>query len=217
MAIEQRKKFAQYLAAKTARRGHTNLVALQGDARLLAPRLFASGSLSAIHVHFPDPWWKRRHHGRRLVDDRMSVLLYRLLSPGGLFDFRTDVEEYALSAVERLEECGFTNECGPGRFAETREGESPPPARSAIWPPERRSGGSGCAADGTGSTVCFLQLGSGHGASDNHEQQNGEERPDASRERPGQQGGEPGDQGRVPRGEQESGHRARKDGAARKT
>jgi tRNA (guanine-N7-)-methyltransferase len=125
VAIEQRKKFAQDLAAKTERRGHTNLVALQGDARLLAPRLFASGSLSAIHVHFPDPWWKRRHPGRRLVDDRMSVLLYRLLSPGGLLDFRTDVEEYALSAVERLEECGFTNECGPGRFAETSEGEIP--------------------------------------------------------------------------------------------
>jgi tRNA (guanine-N7-)-methyltransferase len=125
VAIEQRKKFAADLAAKAEGRGHRNLLALQGDARLLAPRLFAAGTLAAIHVHFPDPWWKRRHHGRRLVDDRMSVLLLALLAPGGLLDFRTDVEAYALGAVERLEEAGFRNEAGPGRFAEMPPGEIP--------------------------------------------------------------------------------------------
>jgi tRNA (guanine-N7-)-methyltransferase len=125
VAIEQRKKFAEDLAAKAARRGHRNLLVLHGDARLLAPRLFAAGSLAAVHVHFPDPWWKRRHHGRRLVDDRMSVLLRALLVPGGLLDFRTDVEEYALGAVERLEAVGLRNEAGPRRFAEPLPGELP--------------------------------------------------------------------------------------------
>jgi tRNA (guanine-N7-)-methyltransferase len=125
VAIEQRKKFAADLAAKAKRRGCDNLLVLVGDARLLAPRLFAAGSLAAIHVHFPDPWWKRRHHGRRLVDDRMSVLLRALLAPGGLLDFRTDVEEYALGAAERLLEAGFRNEAGPGRFAPAKEGEIP--------------------------------------------------------------------------------------------
>ena len=115
VAIEQRKKFAEIVAGKAERRGHRNLLVVQGDARLLAPRLFARGSLAAIHVHFPDPWWKRRHHGRRLVDDRMSLLLRRLLAPGGLLDFRTDVEEYAAGAAERLEAAGFRNEEGPGR------------------------------------------------------------------------------------------------------
>lgn len=125
VAIEQRKKFAQDLAARAARRGLANLLVLQGDARLLAPRLFAAGSLAAIHVHFPDPWWKRRHHRRRLVDDRMSTLLRGLLAPGGLLDFRTDVERYALEAVVRLEEAGFENELGPGRFATRAEDELP--------------------------------------------------------------------------------------------
>ncbi len=125
VAIEQRKKFAEAIAGKAERRGHSRLLALYGDARILAPRLFAAGSLAAIHVHFPDPWWKRRHHVRRLVDDRTSLLLRALLRPGGLLDFRTDVEAYALGAVERLEEAGFRNEAGPGRFSEPTPDELP--------------------------------------------------------------------------------------------
>ncbi|ABC83551.1 tRNA (guanosine(46)-N7)-methyltransferase TrmB [Anaeromyxobacter dehalogenans] len=125
VGIEQRRKFAAELAAKGARHGLSNLLVLNGDARLLAPRLFAAGSLAAIHVHFPDPWWKRRHHRRRLVDDRMSALLLGLLAPGGVLDFRTDVERYAREAVVRLEEVGFRNAAGPGRFAEAAPDEIP--------------------------------------------------------------------------------------------
>ena len=125
VGVEQRKKFAAELAAKAAERGLSNLVVLQGDARVLAPRLFPAGSLAAIHVHFPDPWWKRRHVHRRLVDDRMSSLLLGLLQPGGLLDFRTDVERYALDAAPRLEEVGFENEAGPGRFCEAPPDEIP--------------------------------------------------------------------------------------------
>lgn len=118
VAIEQRRKFAEDLAARARSRGLSNLVAIQGDARLLAPRLFRQGSLRAVHVHVPDPWWKRRHRGRRLVDDGMGVLLRRLLAPGGVLDFRTDVEAYAREAAPRLEAAGFENPSGPGRFAE---------------------------------------------------------------------------------------------------
>ncbi len=125
VAIEQRRKFADDVAAKATRRALGNLVVINGDARLLAPRLFAARSLAAIHVHFPDPWWKRRHERRRLVDDGMSQLLFGLLAPGGLLDFRTDVERYALEAIERLEAAGFVNEAGPGRFAERDPGDIP--------------------------------------------------------------------------------------------
>jgi tRNA (guanine-N7-)-methyltransferase len=125
VAVEQRKKFAADLRERASARGHRNLVVLTGDARLLAPRLFPEGSLSAVHVHFPDPWWKRRHERRRLVDDGMSTLILRLLRPGGLLDFRTDVERYARDAVVRLEEAGFENALGPGRFAERDPDEIP--------------------------------------------------------------------------------------------
>jgi tRNA (guanine-N7-)-methyltransferase len=125
VAVEQRKKFAADLEARALRRKLGNLVVLIGDARLLAPRIFRAGSLAAVHVHFPDPWWKRKHERRRLVDDGMSTLMLRLLRPGGLLDFRTDVERYAEDAVVRLEEAGFENERGPGRFSEHDPGEIP--------------------------------------------------------------------------------------------
>ncbi len=125
IAIEQRRKFAAGVAAKAARRALTNLLTLQGDARLLAPRLVAAGSLAAIHVHFPDPWWKRRHRRRRLVDDGMSLLLLRLLTPGGVLDLRTDVERYAHEARDRLESVGFRNAAGAGKFAEPDPQEIP--------------------------------------------------------------------------------------------
>jgi tRNA (guanine-N7-)-methyltransferase len=125
VAIEQRRSFAEAIRAKAEQRGHENLAVIHGDARLLAPRLFRAGSLAEVHVHFPDPWWKRRHHRRRLVDDRMSLLLFRLLRPGGRLDFRTDVERYAIEAVARLEEIGFENEAGRGAFADAAPGEIP--------------------------------------------------------------------------------------------
>jgi tRNA (guanine-N7-)-methyltransferase len=125
VAIEQRRKFADELRAKAERRGLENLVVLHGDARILAPRMFGEGTLPAIHVHFPDPWWKRRHHRRRLVDEGMSTLLLRLLRPGGLLDLRTDVERYALEAVERLEVEGFENDAGQGAFADAPPDEIP--------------------------------------------------------------------------------------------
>ena len=132
VAIEQRRKFAEERRARAHRRGLENLVALQGDARLLAPRLFRAGSLAAVHVHFPDPWWKRRHHRRRLVDDGMSWLLFGLLAPGGLLDFRTDVERYAVEVLPRLEAVGFANEAGAGRFAE-RDPEEIPSTREKRY------------------------------------------------------------------------------------
>jgi tRNA (guanine-N7-)-methyltransferase len=125
VAIEQRRKFADELRARAERRGHGSLVAVHGDARILAPRMFRAGTLAAVHVHFPDPWWKRRHHRRRLVDEGMSALLLRLLRPGGLLDFRTDVERYALEAAERLEAEGFENEAGRGAFADAPPDEIP--------------------------------------------------------------------------------------------
>lgn len=128
VAIEQRRSFAEGVAEKVRRRGLANVVVVHGDARLAAPRLFRAGSLAAIHVHFPDPWWKWRHRHRRLIDDGMSGLLYRLLAAGGVLDFRTDVERYAVEAMERLEGAGFENAAGRGRFAE-RLGEEIPSTR----------------------------------------------------------------------------------------
>ncbi len=123
VAIEVRKKLARYIEDRRKRRGLGNLLVIEGDGRVLLPRLFAPRSVDAIHVQFPDPWWKRRHHDRRLVDDGFSVLLYNLLRPGGLMEVRTDVKQRGIEMVEVLEATGFVNPRGPGGLAEREPGE----------------------------------------------------------------------------------------------
>ena len=107
VAIETRRSDCELIRARAARRGLRNLIVLQGDAKLLVPRLFPQGSLAAVHVQFPDPWWKTRHHKRRLVDAEFAALMRRLLAPGGLVDFRTDVPAYAREAGQTWLEAGF--------------------------------------------------------------------------------------------------------------
>ena len=116
VAFEWRKKYARDVQARAERTGLKNLRAIEGDARRVVPRIFAPGSLDAVHLQFPDPWWKRSHFKRAIVQDDFTRLLYSLLRPGGLFDLRTDVEDRARRMLEVLEEVGFHNPLGPGAF-----------------------------------------------------------------------------------------------------
>ena len=59
-------------------------------------------SVEGFHIFFPDPWPKKKHHKRRLLQRPRTDLLVSKLSPGGYIYFATDWEEYALSAVEEL-------------------------------------------------------------------------------------------------------------------
>ena len=107
VAIEARRADCELIRGRAARRGLSNLEVLQGDAKLLLPRIFRPGSLAAVHVQFPDPWWKTRHHKRRMIDVELAALLRRLLLPGGQVDFRTDVPAYFREAVQTWLEAGF--------------------------------------------------------------------------------------------------------------
>jgi tRNA (guanine-N7-)-methyltransferase len=80
---------------------------LHGDARLLVPRLFPPGSLAAVHLQFPDPWWKRRHHKRRMLDADFAEQMRALLATGGIVDFRTDVPAYAREGEQTWLEAGL--------------------------------------------------------------------------------------------------------------
>jgi tRNA (guanine-N7-)-methyltransferase len=122
VAIESRRSDCELIRARAARRGLRNLIVIQGDARLLVPRLFAPGSLSAVHVHFPDPWWKKRHHKRRLIEAEFAALLRRLLVPGATVDFRTDVPAYAREGERTWLEAGFEKVADePPEVLSTRE------------------------------------------------------------------------------------------------
>jgi tRNA (guanine-N7-)-methyltransferase len=59
-------------------------------------------SLARIDLLYPDPWPKRRHWKRRLVQDRTVAMMARALRPGGAFRFATDVPDYAAWTLERM-------------------------------------------------------------------------------------------------------------------
>ena len=75
--------------------GLGNVWVSDDDARFSLPRLIADGRAAMVHVLFPDPWWKTTYKARRLMSPPFVDLLARLLRPGGLFHFKSDVEEYA--------------------------------------------------------------------------------------------------------------------------
>lgn len=65
------------------------------DARLVLPRVTPDASVDAFFVHFPDPWWKKRHEKRIVVADALLAQVIRLLRDGGELCVQTDVEERA--------------------------------------------------------------------------------------------------------------------------
>jgi tRNA (guanine-N7-)-methyltransferase len=66
------------------------------DARTALPR-FRAACLSTVFIHFPDPWWKKRHQKRMVVSEPLLVELRRLIVAGGELFVQTDVEERALA------------------------------------------------------------------------------------------------------------------------
>jgi tRNA (guanine-N7-)-methyltransferase len=76
--------------------GVGNLRLLRGDAVELLRAAVPAGSLHGIRIYFPDPWPKRRHHKRRLVQPGFVALAASRLEPGGTLHLATDWEHYAL-------------------------------------------------------------------------------------------------------------------------
>ena len=83
------------LLKRVADLGLTNLRVIQHDAVEVVAAMIAPESLAGIHVFFPDPWPKKRHHKRRLLKPAFIGELARRLVPGGYLHVATDWEEYA--------------------------------------------------------------------------------------------------------------------------
>jgi tRNA (guanine-N7-)-methyltransferase len=75
--------------------GLGNLRVVRHDALEVLEHMVADGSLAAIHLFFPDPWPKKRHHKRRLVQPAFAALAARKLAPGGVLHAATDWPDYA--------------------------------------------------------------------------------------------------------------------------
>ena len=77
-----------------------NLRVIRHDAVEALEKMIADGALAGIHLFFPDPWPKKRHHKRRLVQPPFAALAARKLAPGGYFHAATDWPEYATQIEE---------------------------------------------------------------------------------------------------------------------
>lgn len=82
--------------------GLTNIRVIRHDAVEVVRDMIAPDTLAGIHVFFPDPWPKKRHHKRRLIQPAFVALLASRLKPGGYLHLATDWEEYAQQMLEVL-------------------------------------------------------------------------------------------------------------------
>ncbi|MGQ9463892.1 MAG: tRNA (guanosine(46)-N7)-methyltransferase TrmB [Candidatus Fervidibacter sp.] len=85
--------------------GLTNVRLLPIEGSKVLSRLFAPGTLTALYLNFPDPWHKKRHSERRLVNTAFAWLLSSRLSVGGWFLSVTDYEPYAHEMVDAFKSC----------------------------------------------------------------------------------------------------------------
>lgn len=82
--------------------GLTNLRVIRHDAVDVLEKMVPDGSLAGLHVFFPDPWPKKRHNKRRLIQPPLVALATRKLAPGGYIHLATDWQAYAEHMLEVL-------------------------------------------------------------------------------------------------------------------
>lgn len=103
---------------KHARAASLPLQAVFCQAQLHLPLIFAGHQVDRVYLNFPDPWFKKRHHNRRMIDDALAVAIGDVLRPGGELLMQSDVWEVALDALEVLERRDelFENQAGDWTF-----------------------------------------------------------------------------------------------------
>ena len=90
------------LLRQIGERGLQNLRIVQHDAVEVLKQMLAPGMLAGVHVFFPDPWHKKRHHKRRLIQPALVSLLASRLQPGARLHCATDWEDYAQQMLQVL-------------------------------------------------------------------------------------------------------------------
>ena len=101
-------------------RGLTNVRVVQHDAVEVLTRMIALRSLAGVHLFFPDPWPKKRHHKRRLIQPAFAALLAGRMKPGAYLHVATDWEDYAEHILATLS--------ADPAFQNTADGYAPRPA-----------------------------------------------------------------------------------------
>jgi len=117
VGVEIRAELVRRVNERAAGHGASPVRAVFGNVNVDLPRLFPPASVSRFYLNFPDPWFKRRHHKRRILNAELAATLVLALAPDGEVFFQTDVFDLALDAMEVLErEPGLTNVLHPWSF-----------------------------------------------------------------------------------------------------
>lgn len=159
VGLEIRRPMVERALEDAKKLGLSNVHVVFGNANSDFERLLAPASVARVYVHFPDPWFKKKHHKRRVVTKAFLDVLASRLEPGGELHFMTDYEEYAKEAAPLIEaHPAFENALGPGVMAKEpltpgilsdREAwhmsQGDPVYRFLFYrsPPPLRGGGSG--------------------------------------------------------------------------
>ena len=110
----------------------SNVRVMCEDAVQILNSCFTDNSLDRLLLFFPDPWHKKRHHKRRIVQPGFIELLARKIKPGGILHMATDWEDYARHMLEVMgESAAFRNCAGSGNY-------SPRPGYRPVTKFERR-------------------------------------------------------------------------------
>lgn len=94
LGVERLLGRARKIERKALRTGLTNLRILRIEAAYLVQYLLPPAGIGTVHIYFPDPWPKKKHHKNRLINEVFTGRLARILQPGGLVHIRTDDRDY---------------------------------------------------------------------------------------------------------------------------
>ena len=109
LAVERLLGRIRKIEKRVARTNQTNLRALRLELGYTVRYLLPPASISVVHLLFPDPWPKRRHWPRRLIQPPFVRDLAAALKPGGELRFTTDHADYFATAQEAVTEAGVLN------------------------------------------------------------------------------------------------------------
>lgn len=135
LAVEVYKPGLAQLMLRAEKLEVSNLRLLRGDAIVLLREHVEPGSLDEVRIYFPDPWPKKRHHKRRLVQSASVELITSRLRPGGVLHLATDWENYA----EQMREVCEAESQLSNRYADEPGGWAPRPGWRPVTKFENRA------------------------------------------------------------------------------
>ncbi|MCB1861458.1 MAG: tRNA (guanosine(46)-N7)-methyltransferase TrmB [Gammaproteobacteria bacterium] len=119
LGVEVHRPGVGHLLLKIEQQSLTNLYVIRHDAVEILSQGLTDASLAGIYLFFPDPWHKRRHNKRRILQPTFVGEIARVLRPGGIFHTATDWKEYACEMMRTMTaaDVWFENCAGDGRFS----------------------------------------------------------------------------------------------------